>query len=62
MFIVTARAIANCDAKRAFKKMWMAAAFADRGHYSQAPYRCPICGTWHLTTISRREASNAQAR
>lgn len=45
-----ARQIATCDAKARFKRLRKAYAFLAARGWPQHPYRCTICGEYHLTS------------
>lgn len=44
-----AKQIADCEAKSTFRSKGDALRFIDRSGYPLAPYRCAVCGEWHLT-------------
>lgn len=48
-----ARAQAMCSTKAPYTTRPEAVAFAKRHGFSGAPYHCPWCGHWHLTTYDR---------
>lgn len=43
-----AKQIADCEAKSTFRTKGRALRFIDRSGYPLAPYRCGVCGEWHL--------------
>ena len=51
-----AKAEAMCPTKAAFTSRAEAVTFTKRRGYSGAPYHCPWCGHWHLTTNNRARA------
>lgn len=51
-----AKAEAMCPTKAAFTSRPEAVTFTKRRGYSGAPYHCPWCGHWHLTTNDRARA------
>lgn len=51
-----AKQIANCESKRAYRSRGAAMIRAHHHHnYKVYPYRCPICGDWHLTHLEPDE-------
>ncbi|WP_439538698.1 hypothetical protein [Sphingomonas sp.] len=44
-----AKQIADCEAKSTFCSKGDALRFIDRSGYPLRPYRCVVCGDWHLT-------------
>ncbi len=46
--------IANCEKKTVFRKRGTAMIHANVHGYAQQPYRCVICGHWHLTSKTGR--------
>jgi hypothetical protein len=44
-----AKQIADCDAKSTFPSRGKALRFIHRSGYPLEPYRCVVCGEWHLT-------------
>lgn len=49
-----ARQIANCDRKIAFESMGHAVRYTTHLPFRNRPYRCGICGLWHLTSKAAR--------
>lgn len=45
-----AKQIADCEVKSTFRTRGDALRFLDRSGYPLAPYRCFVCGAWHLTS------------
>lgn len=51
-----AKAEAMCPTKAAYTTRPEAVAFARRRGYAAAPYLCPWCHHWHLTSYDRARA------
>ena len=49
------RSIRNCMAKKVFKTVDEAAAFAKQFNGGQTVYPCRVCGDYHLTTQSKED-------
>lgn len=50
------KAAAMCATKAAYTTRPEAVAFTRRRGYTGAPYRCPWCDHWHLTSYDRARA------
>ncbi|MFZ9655505.1 MAG: hypothetical protein ACO29V_07660 [Limnohabitans sp.] len=50
------KAEAMCATKAAYTTRPEAVAFAKRRGFASAPYHCPWCGHWHLTSYNRARA------
>jgi hypothetical protein len=46
--------IADCEVKSTFRTRGAALRFIHRSGYPLAPYRCVVCGDWHLTKQGER--------
>lgn len=65
--IPTDRAVRGCFDKKTFENRNRARDHAKRGeklkgNSPQEPYRCHICGEWHLTTLDKQGRAKARQR
>ena len=51
-----ARARGLCASKAAYVNREQATAMLRRLHYQGNPYKCAICGEWHVTTFDKRRS------
>lgn len=65
--IPVARAINGCFEKKPFESRnaardWAARGRKKYGNTASEPYRCHICGLWHLTSLPKTKQAKARAR
>lgn len=61
------RAVAGCFNKKPFDSKnsardWAARGKKKYGHCAEDPYKCHICGRWHLTSLNKDKQAKARAR
>lgn len=52
----------SCTSKSAYSTRASAVTYLNHSGFKGDAYHCPICGDWHVTTLSRQEAKRINRR